>query len=46
MAEDTPEKPVMERMWEFLDAQEKSSSSRNRIEFRRAKADIQVGGST
>ena len=42
MTNDAPQKPIMERMWDFLDAQEKSSSCRNRIEFRRAKADIQA----
>ena len=42
MTIDAPQKPVMDRMWDFLDAQEKGSSSRNRIEFRRAKADIQA----
>lgn len=29
-------------MWEFVNAQEKGSSSRNRIEFMRAKDDIQA----
>lgn len=42
MTDETPEKPLMERMWEFVDAQEKGSSSRNRIEFMRAKDDIQA----
>ena len=42
MTNDAPQKPIMERMWDFLDAQEKSSSCRNRIEFRRAKTDIEA----
>ena len=42
MTDEAPEKPLMERMWEFVNAQEKGSSSRNRIEFLRAKDDIQA----
>ena len=42
MTDDAPEKSLTERMWEFVNAEEKGSSSRNRIEFMRAKDDIQA----
>ncbi|MCC2978170.1 TraK family protein [Sphingomonas sp. PL-96] len=42
MTDTPPEKSLAERMWEFVNAEEKGSSSRNRIEFLRAKDDIQA----
>lgn len=42
MADEASGKPFSERMWAFMDAQEKGSSGRNRVEFLRAKNDIQA----